>query len=367
LGAAGSSNAAAVAQARAKLALPPKDRQKLLAFAACYCPATDLPALTDDLVAVQHEVAFKDALRQKQRQLQQQGSQQQQQQSQLEYKQPGLMLPLQQPAEAFEQQRQQLLQEAVAAAAGCTSLSKGQLDPYRGLLSFGDPHALLAVLLSSSSPAEAQQLLEDALATQLSNDSSSGSSATASGSYCCLQRLLVGGTAAQLLLLLQPLPQPSLEQVAAASPGIRPLSINLKLPQHQQLLLQVLHAPLAQLQSAARKLQQQQLLPPNGTDVLAAAADLLSRLQQIADGRQLLQWLPGIETGRFFAGECLCCAGGAGIAAVCDTSLTLMMQPLFMCWQGQGTVFQYCCNRLLTNLLHADLFCALLCRPAPAP
>jgi hypothetical protein len=289
----------------ARLLLPPKDRQKLLAFAAYYCPRGELPALTDDLVAAQQEVTQQQQLRQQQQQ-DHQGSQEQHQQH------PSLMLPLQQPsAPAFRQQRQQLLRAALAAAAAAP-LPKGCVDPFRGLFSFGDPFGLLAVLLSCSSPAEARDLLEDALANQLAsgtNGSSSRSEATAAGgSYCCLQRLLVVGAAAQLLLSLQQLPQGALLEVVAATPSSKASCSQLKLPHHQELLLQLLHIPLPQLQLAASRLleqpQQQQLLPPEAGEAVAAAGAFVSRLQQISDGRQLLQWLPGIETGRFFAGEC---------------------------------------------------------------
>jgi hypothetical protein len=288
----------------AQLQLPPRDRQKLLAFAACYCPSRELPALTDDLVFAQRELAEQQLSRQQQ-QRQDLGAAQEGQ-TQQAGQELSLLLPLQQPASrAFQQQRQQLLRMALAAAA-TAPVAKGWVDPYKGLFSFGDPHALLAVLLSCSSPAEAQQLLHEVLTTQLSAGANGGSDSATGGSYCSLQRLLVVGASAQLLLVLQGLPEGVLVEVVAGPPGSKASCGQLKLPHRQELLLQLLHVPLAQLQLAANRLLQQQpqvLLSRDAGDAIAAAAALLSRLQQIADGRQLLQWLPGIETGRFFAGR----------------------------------------------------------------
>jgi len=299
-----------VSNTKLKLELPPKDRQKLLAFAACYCPSNELPGLTDDLVLVHHQIAHKEAACQQQKQA---GAAKQPQHllQQVDKHQPAdqaltVLLPLQQLASAtFQQQRQQLLHMAVAAAAAGTA-GRGRVDPYKGLLCFGDPYALFAVLLSSSSPIEAQKLLEDAMAGQLSGSSSGSREAVGVGSsYCCLQRLLVVGAAAQLLLLLQPLPQGTLVEVAASAPSSRASCDNLKLPHHQELLLQLLHVPLGQLQASAMLMLQQQRLPaPEAADAVAAAAGYVSRLQQMSDGRQLLQWLPGVEAGRFFAGGC---------------------------------------------------------------
>lgn len=293
--------------AAARLQLPPRDRQKLLAFAAAYCPSTELPALTDDLVLAQRQHAEQQAAKVLQPQQQAEGAPAEQQQQ--EDQELSLLLPLQQPASrAFQQQRQQLLHAALSAAA-TTPYPKGWVDPYKGLLSFGDPQALLAALLSCSSAGEAQQLLEDVLSTQLSGSSANGGSeGAAGGSYCCLQRLLVVGAAAQLLLLMQRLPQGALVEVVAGSPGSKASCTQLKLPHQQELRLQLLHVPVGQLQHAAQRLLQQQpqqqelFLPAGAGDAVAAAGALMSRLQQIADGRQLLQWLPGIETGRFFAG-----------------------------------------------------------------
>jgi hypothetical protein len=287
----------------AQLQLPPRDRQKLLAFAACYCPIRELPALTDDLVFAQREVA-EQQLSKQQQQEQKPGAGQEGQTEQAGQE-LSLLLPLQQPASrAFRQQRQQLLRMALAAAATAPT-AKGWVDPYKGLFSFGDPQALLAVLLSCSTPTEAQQLLDEVLTTQLSAGANSGSDSATGGSYCSLQRLLVAGASAQLLLVLQGLPEGLLVEVVAGAPGSKASCSQLKLPHRQELLLQLLHVPLAHLQLAANGLLQQQqvLLPGDAGDAVAAAAALLSRLQQIADGRQLLQWLPGIETGRFFAGR----------------------------------------------------------------
>lgn len=276
----------------AKLQLPAGDCQKLLVFAVCFCPIMDLPALTDDLVAVQRTVAQQQALRQQQKA---------QQQTQHDEQQQGLVLPLQQQdSPAFQQQRQQLLRTALAAAATAAAL-KGRMDPYKGLFSLGDPQALLAVLLSCGSTAEVQQLLDDALSDHLSGSTGDGGTVSG-GSYCCLQRLLVVGAAAQLLLLLQDVPQGTLVEVVAGSPSRKQSCSQLKLQHQQELLLQLLHVPLGQLQIAASQLQQQQMLPASAAKAIAASQELMSRLQQIADGRQLLQWLPGIETGRFFAG-----------------------------------------------------------------
>jgi hypothetical protein len=61
--------------------------------------------------------------------------------------------------------------------------------------------------------------------------------------------------------------------------------------------------------SIATQQQQQQEGVAAGKSAAAAvqasscASALLLRLQQVADGRQMKQWLPDIDTGRFMAGE----------------------------------------------------------------
>jgi hypothetical protein len=322
------------------------------------------------LVLAQRQSAAQQAakLASQQQQHQAEGAPTEQQQQEAEQEQElSLLLPLQRPASrAFQQQRQQLLQAALAAAA-TAPYPKGWVDPYKGLFSFGDPHALLAALLSCSSPAEAQQLLEDVLSTQLSGAAAAGGGsegAAAGGSYCCLQRLLVVGAAAQLLLLMQRLPQGSLVEVVAGSPGSKASCTQLKLPHQQELRLQLLHVPVGQLQHAAHRLlqqpqqQQRELLPAGAGDAVAAAGALMSRLQQISDGRQLLQWLPGIETGRFFAGahlSLLFCLRSDSSLCVC------------VCVSACVRLCHDSCHLLLlpTNRLQPTLCCAVLCRAAP--
>jgi hypothetical protein len=158
--------------------------------------------------------------------------------------------------------------------------------------------------------------------------------------YSSLQRVLAVGAAAQLLLALQqPAAAAALEAAgidltttdsssstssssqsssAKASAGKKPrtdgsASYFAGLPTRQQQLRALLKQPLRELQSMvdsiATQQQQQQEGVAAGKSAAAAvqasscASALLLRLQQVADGRQMKQWLPDIDTGRFMAGE----------------------------------------------------------------
>jgi hypothetical protein len=263
--------------------LPPKDRLRLLAFASCYCPGNELPPLTDELLLAQQEVRVKEQQRREQQQ------QHRQQPLAAAQQQLDMLLPLQRPAaEGYQQQKQQLLGAALAAAASAGSACTG-------LFSLGDPQLLLAVLCSCSSASEAEQLLNAALAQHLAAGSGSN------GSYSAMQRTLVVAAAAQLMLLAQH--QPGMVQQLPTAAADTSRHTSARLPKRQQHLLAVLHAPLGKLQAAADAVLA-------GQDATACAAGFLARLQQMSDGRQLMQWLPNVESARFFAGvlACACCA-----------------------------------------------------------
>jgi hypothetical protein len=150
-----------------------------------------------------------------------------------------------------------------------------------------------------------------------------------------LQRVLAVGAAAQLLLALQqPAAAAALEAAgidltttdsssssssAKASAGKKPridgsASYFASLPKRQQQLRALLKQPLRELQSMVNSIATQQQPQQEGVaageSAAAAAAGqasscasaLLLRLQQVADGRQMKQWLPDIDTGRFMAG-----------------------------------------------------------------
>jgi hypothetical protein len=282
----------------------PAVRQQLLAFAACHCPASDLPPLTDELLLAQ------------QQQQQQQGE-----------KVDAAVTP--RPNTPLLETTQQLQLAAAAAATAGNALTS--------IPTLGDPALLLGLLLRQQSGAAAQQVLdEQVIGVHLG---------VVGRCYSSLQRVLAVGAAAQLLLALQ---QPGAAAVldaagmdltstgndsSSTSSSVKAGGAGEKsrsdgsakyfegLPKRKHQLQALLRQPLRQLQamvdSVAQQQQQQQQQEGTGNNEeagLAAAAaaaaqasscasGLLLRLQHVADGRQMRQWLPDADTARFMAGE----------------------------------------------------------------